>query len=171
MNIFVLDTDPKLCAQYHHDIHLNKMILETAQLLSTAHHVLESEYKDKLYKKTHTNHPCAKFVRSNFKSYKWTWYLLCNLCLEYEIRFNKRHKTDDTLCDILSHEPKSLNRSDNELLYPLCMPDIYKSNSVVESYRNFYINEKAFNKNGKFMAFYTNRKKPQWFKEAKEKYV
>jgi hypothetical protein len=37
MNIFVLDQDPKLAAQAHLDKHVVKMIIEYAQLLSTAH--------------------------------------------------------------------------------------------------------------------------------------
>ena len=41
MNIFVLDTNPKICAQYHVDKHVVKMILELAQILSTAHRVLD----------------------------------------------------------------------------------------------------------------------------------
>ena len=43
MNIFILDTDPKLCAQYHCDSHVVKMILEIAQLLSTAHRVYDGK--------------------------------------------------------------------------------------------------------------------------------
>jgi hypothetical protein len=41
MNIFYLDEDPKICAQYHCDKHVVKMIIEYAQLLSTAHRVLD----------------------------------------------------------------------------------------------------------------------------------
>ena len=37
MNIFILDKDIEKCAQYHCDKHLIKMILESAQLLCTAH--------------------------------------------------------------------------------------------------------------------------------------
>jgi len=33
MNIFILDNNPKLAAQYHCDKHCVKMILESAQLL------------------------------------------------------------------------------------------------------------------------------------------
>jgi hypothetical protein len=41
MNIFYLDEDPKICAQYHCDKHVVKMIIEYAQLFSTAHRVLD----------------------------------------------------------------------------------------------------------------------------------
>ena len=36
MNIFVLHQDPDIAAQYHCDKHVNKMIVESAQMLSTA---------------------------------------------------------------------------------------------------------------------------------------
>ena len=36
MNIFFLDKDPKIAAQLQCDKHVVKMILETAQMLSTA---------------------------------------------------------------------------------------------------------------------------------------
>ena len=52
MNIFYLHHDPKLCAQYHVDKHVVKMILETAQLLSTAHWLSGGEGP---YRATHKN--------------------------------------------------------------------------------------------------------------------
>ena len=60
MNIFYLDEDPRICAEMHCDKHCVKMILETAQLLCTAHRVLDGdEYSDKvgLYKTAFQNHP------------------------------------------------------------------------------------------------------------------
>jgi hypothetical protein len=39
MNIFVLSKYPRLAAEMHCDKHCVKMILETAQMLSTAHRV------------------------------------------------------------------------------------------------------------------------------------
>ena len=46
MNIFVLDEDPIKAAEYHCNKHVVKMILESAQMLSTVHWVyLEQEVK------------------------------------------------------------------------------------------------------------------------------
>jgi hypothetical protein len=45
MNIFALDEDPKLAAQMHLDKHVVKMIVEYAQLMSTAHRLLDGELK------------------------------------------------------------------------------------------------------------------------------
>ena len=48
MNIFHLDRDPVQSAQWMIDKHVVKMIVESAQLLSTAHRVLDGEeYYDK----------------------------------------------------------------------------------------------------------------------------
>lgn len=41
MNIFFLDGDPELAARYHCNKHVVKMVTETAQLLSTAHRLLD----------------------------------------------------------------------------------------------------------------------------------
>ena len=43
MNIFYLNNNPKVCAQMHNDSHCSKMIIEYAQLMSTAHRVLDGE--------------------------------------------------------------------------------------------------------------------------------
>ena len=43
MNIFYLSTNTDECARYHCDKHVVKMILETAQMLSTAHRVLDGD--------------------------------------------------------------------------------------------------------------------------------
>ncbi len=48
MNIFALDIDPRLAAQAHLDRHVVKMILEYAQLLSTAHRLLDGVRQDRI---------------------------------------------------------------------------------------------------------------------------
>ena len=59
MNIFILDKNPKLAAAMHCDKHVPKMILETAQMLSTAHRVYDTPQAENLYKQAHLNHPCT----------------------------------------------------------------------------------------------------------------
>lgn len=48
MNIFALDNDPKLAAQMHLDKHIVKMPIEYAQLLSTAHRLLDGRLEERL---------------------------------------------------------------------------------------------------------------------------
>ena len=72
MNIFYLDSDPYVAAKMHCDKHVVKMILESAQMLSTAHRVLDGdEYADErgLYKMAHKNHPSTIWVRTSTDNY------------------------------------------------------------------------------------------------------
>ena len=58
MNIFYLDKLPDDCAEMHCDRHTVKMVLEYAQMLSTAHRILDGDdVHPDLYKITHKNHP------------------------------------------------------------------------------------------------------------------
>ena len=46
MNLFYLDTRPEKCATLHCDKHVVKMIIEYAQLMSTAHRMIDGiEYE------------------------------------------------------------------------------------------------------------------------------
>ena len=58
MNIFILDTDVKLNAQYHANTHVVKQVLEYCQLLSTACH-LHGVALEGMYKLTHKSHPAT----------------------------------------------------------------------------------------------------------------
>jgi len=59
MNIFVTSNCPKLSAQALDNKRVVKMVLETAQLLSTAIFINSTITYDNLYKPTHVKHPCT----------------------------------------------------------------------------------------------------------------
>lgn len=97
MNIFVLDKDPVKAARFHNDRHVIKMILESAQLLSTAHVVLDGEKVAAydvpfLLRPTHVNHPCAIWARATGANYDWLYRLLVGLLAEYTRRYGKVHR-------------------------------------------------------------------------------
>jgi hypothetical protein len=152
MNIFFLDFDTKKCAEYHCDKHVVKMILETAQLLCSTHWVIGSEAP---YKLSHKNHPCSIWVRESLSNYLYLCDLGLELCKEYTYRYGKRHKSQDVIEWCLTNKP---NISDTEFTEPpKAMPDEYKVNNVIESYRNYYIGAK------KDFAKWKNRNIPEWF--------
>lgn len=95
MNIFVLDTDPAIAASYHCDQHLHKMILESAQMLSTAAHI--REFKDifpYLYKAAYVNHPCTLWAQESNHNIHW----LCTLATELNnLRNNGDHGSMDVI--------------------------------------------------------------------------
>lgn len=145
MNIFYLNRCPEVAAEMQCDKHVVKMIVETAQLLSTAHYELTGE--SPAYKPTHKNHPSAVWVRSNVLSYLWTWRHLRALGCEYERRYGKVHKTIAEHLDALREAPAPLY--DNYLAIrdgftppPQCMPDECKRDDTVLAYLTYY-NHKA----------------------------
>lgn len=163
MNIFILDYDTKLAAQYHCDKHIVKMITETCQLLSTYAHYNKELFTDdefkSFYKKTHVNHPCNIWLRESINNVAWLNDFLGELINEYFFRFGKQ---DNFLSAKKIHANLSFN-SHVLLAYPekrtkfaLAMPNQYKTSNAVESYRAYYQFEKAR------MAKYTRREKPTW---------
>jgi hypothetical protein len=156
MNIFFLDTDIKKCAQYHCDKHVVKMILEYAQLLSTAHHLIDGP-KDGIYAATHKNHPMAIWTRDSIENYSFVYSLLVALCDEYTLRYKKIHKTS-TLLPLLNEAPRNLLYFTNGYSVPLCMPDDCKEKDAVTSYRNYY---KKYKKD---IAVWKYTETPEWFK-------
>jgi len=161
MNIFYLDSDPKVAAAMHCDKHCVKMILESAQLLSTAHHVIDVEPTIECYKSTHKNHPSAIWCRQSGRNYEWLWIMLKYLCKEYTNRYGKVHKVEASgLLDRLSNRP--INLELGELTEPpQCMPDEYKcQDNSVQAYRNYYLGEKAS------FAKWNYSITPNWWKDA-----
>ena len=137
MNIFILDTDPKTNASYHCDKHVVKMIIETAQMLCTAHWETGSEAP---YRSTHKNHPCTKWTRENTTNYLWLCELGMELCYEYTSRYGRIHKTQQHLEWLKNNVPKLPTGQLTE--FPQAMPEQYKSKDVVEAYRQYYMGEK-----------------------------
>jgi len=156
MNIFVLDKNPFNAAKFHIDKHVTKMIVESAQMLSTAHHVLDGE-KPGIYKISNKNHPCNIWLRQSLQNYEWLVDLSLGLVEEYKIRYgNKHHKTEDVLINLI-HPPDNIN-SLGITEFAQAMPDEYKNTCTVTAYRNYYMHEKQ-----SFAAW--KIQKPYWWKE------
>jgi hypothetical protein len=97
MNIFATSPDPRLCAQDLDDKRVVKMTLETGQIISTARHLLGLPAP---YKPTHQNHPCVLWALNEVHM-QWLLRLLIALSEEYNYRFNKSHKTGETMAELL----------------------------------------------------------------------
>lgn len=142
MNIFVLDQDPKLCAEYHCDEHVVKMILEHAQMMSTAIRVknqIETEYKQ-----AHLNHPATKWVRESSDNYEWLLEMTHHLHAEWQKRYKHSKSKHHKSYDVILRLPKINAPSIGLTKRPQCMPDQYKRIDPVEAYRLFYIHDKPF---------------------------
>jgi len=178
MNIFYLSAYPKTCAEDHCDKHVVKMILEYAQLLSTAHRMLDGKEvkvlsnsgktmtsqwqlddpREKiLYKCAHINHPSNVWVRSAADHYDYLFELWSALNREYTIRYNKVHKTYKKLVMQLNQLPTNIDRDVGFSPPPQCMPDECKQEDTVDAYRDFYMTHKR-----EFATWKTRI--PLWFK-------
>lgn len=181
MNIFYLSHNPVEAAQQHLDKHVVKMILESAQLLCTAHRLLDGiqtkqskttrsgkirdvkRYvlanplnNEVMYSATHINHPCAIWARDNINNYMWLYELFVALCDEYTFRYGKKHKTDTLMRELLKSAPLSIPHT--PFTPPAqAMPVEYKHSDPVVAYRQYYLGAKA-----KF-AKWTRRSTPVWF--------
>lgn len=174
MNIFYLDSCPKTIASWLCDQHIIKMQLESAQMLCTAHRILDGipirkindagrrvlrwylpdEREQLLYQATHVNHPSSIWTRASSAHYQWHLELLKEMQAEYTRRYNKQHKTEKLVpfLEILPHNIKNNGWSEP----PLAMPEKYKTSNTIESYRIYYAKEKI-----KF-ATWKYSQKPFW---------
>jgi hypothetical protein len=152
MNIFVLDHDIDTCAKYHVDKHVVKMILESAQLLSTA---VRLSGIDVGYKATHSNHPCSIWTRQSLSNWIWLKDLTDKLNTEYMYRYGKTnaHKSHGVAMSLPNPNIPDIGLTP----FALAMPDEFKNNDPVKSYRDYYINCK------KHIAVWSKRPIPEWW--------
>lgn len=166
MNIFMLSRCPIASAKAMTDRHISKMVVETAQLLSTAHHILDGDDAiGGIYKSTHKNHPSAVWARETTGNYDWLYSHFVALCREYTHRYGKTHLTQTKMERILYYHPKNL-KGGSQTPIPQCMPDIYKQADAVQAYRAYYQGpEKAH-----IMKWAKARPAPGWFDTAEIDY-
>ena len=163
------------------DRHTTKMILEYAQLLSTAHRVLDgtptvvrrattgrqqtkyvlpADLDDVLYSATHINHPSAVWVRQSDKNYDWLFNMWQELMTEYTYRYGKVHATS-RLEMYLARVPKNIPQKPFTEPTPAMPDEVKVAGDSLKSYRNYYILNKVHL--AKWSGKINSRNKPEWF--------
>jgi hypothetical protein len=137
------------------------MITEYAQLLSTAHRVIDGEERivmsdsgrrtkqwvlfdhrnSRVYKSTHVNHPSTVWVRQSKENYDWLYSLFVALNEEYTYRYGRIHKCRE-LYDVLKNAPTKISLAKFTEPTPAMPGHCVVKNSSVESYWNYYRKEK-----------------------------
>lgn len=184
MNIFILSECPIEAAQMQCNKHIPKMVVESAQMLSTAHRMLDGQIEIRksksgkrnvkywklnddrecvVYKAVHTHHPCTVWTMASIENYLWHYKHFVALCEEYTYRYNKVHKSDILLRDILKIPPNNIPKGD---LTPHALamgsnPECIDHSNIVQSYRSFYQT-----KQNRFAMLWTKRNIPEWFSYA-----
>ena len=184
MNIFYLDKDPIIAAKMSCDKHVCKMIIESAQMLSTAHRILDGvkytdrtkkghriqrwrmsgNLEDTFYKACHTGHPSTVWVMANIVHYVWLYKHMIALNDEFKLRYNhtKDHMTIQKLKDVLSHTPKNIPINKIATDPTPAMPDECKiPGDVIGSYRKYYIEKKQT-----FATWKSPAVIPEWYKKG-----
>ena len=182
MNIFILSNDPIEAAEMQCDKHVPKMIVESAQMLSTAHRMLDGTQErrrsksgktmqqyyyfddqdkdDLLYKAVHKYHPCTTWTLESKDNYIWHYRHFMALGQEFEYRFNKPHASITKLGAALALIPHNI--PDVGLTpFALAMkayPDCIIEGDAVTSYRKFYHADKL-----RFAKWNRGREAPQWW--------
>tara|TARA_R110002074_G_scaffold57366_2_gene141267 strand:+ start:3209 stop:3757 length:549 start_codon:yes stop_codon:yes gene_type:complete len=180
MNLFILDNDPIKAAQLQCDKHVVKMILESAQMLSTVHRMLDGKlytapsnsgkrmvkkwshpvHDDVLYKAVHMYHPCTEWTFESDTNYKWHYTHFIALCDEYTYRYGKVHASDTKLRKVLKVIPTNIVRK-SKTEFRLAMgsnPECMHPGDAVRSYREFYMTKQS-----RFKMTWTGRSIPKWF--------
>lgn len=183
MNIFTTNDCPIISAQEMCDKHVVKMIVEYAQLMSTAHRVLDGqEYYDKtkagrrikrwlhpdeylekiLYKASHIKHPSGIWCRTSTGNYTWLYNHFIAACNEYKYRYGKTHLTFTKLADIFITPPKHLANGPRTEFAVAISPDQkcrqipgFEKLSPVDKYKQYIIYDKPF-------AVWSKRQPPPW---------
>jgi len=168
MNIFYLSNLVAICARWHCDKHVVKMILETAQLLYTAHWVLveEPDFSEAPIRKNglrgyksirNKKHPSAIWVRESLDHYAWLCKLGIYLCKEYNYRFgaNKKHACEIHIQWLTANPPSTLI-SNGWKQPPQAMPQEYRNEDSIVAYKAYYLGAK------RHILNYTKRNSPYW---------
>jgi hypothetical protein len=159
MNIFAIEgtqdyVDWRASARSQDNLRVNKMILESCQMLCTDLNILHGEPVTP-YKSTHENHPSTQWARQSSAN----WLALAEHCeellFEFERRMRKRHKCEVVFEVCVELFDSHIFPAHTETPLPLCMPDEFKGPDIVESYRRFYASKPNIR--------YPANKVPSWF--------
>jgi hypothetical protein len=166
VNIFVLASDPDEAASYHNDKHVVKMILESGQMMCSAHWTswrsslgigTDVKRRDAIsrllaevpavslppWKMTHVGHPCTRWTQRSRENYLWHSRLGLALCAEYTRRYKKVHKAERVHEWLRENLPPTFEGEAGLTPFAVAMPDDCKvSDDPVVCYRTYYMTHK-----------------------------
>lgn len=190
MNIFALDDDPQVAAKMHCDKHIVKMIIEYAQLMSTAHRLLDGKLTGlpPLRKKVWLlpgeallnldgkliidseacEFKCYKATHINHPAAVWTRKTSSNYLWLFELfsaclaEYTARYERKHKTERLVSYLSTLPKNIPLGLRtqFPQAMPTEYHRVNSVEAYRAFYVGDKVR------FARWARTSPPKWFTDA-----
>lgn len=158
MNIFFIDKDPIKAAASLCDKHVVRLITEAGILLCGVHHRLKFKYPDvrpPYLTGPIINGELVNWLYSSLSNYNWCVKYGLEISKQYTKRYGKIHKSQAVIEWCKDHQPDISDIGITKM--PQIMPDIYKSDDTINSYRQYYIKEK------KRFAKWKLGNIPQWF--------
>ena len=166
MNIFILDENPRIAAEYMCDKHVPKMIVETFQMMGSAlrrHGATDCQMPltqaGKPLKGGYHHHPCTVWAGDTRTNFNWLGLHGLNLCNEYIARYKKYHSCHNKIAYMMDLGIDIIP-SGRQTPYAQAMPDEYKNSDAVTAYRNYYFNEKKY-----FAKWEKGSPTPEWWEE------
>jgi hypothetical protein len=167
MNLFILSLIQKEIAESMMDKHVSKILLEAVQMLCSARRILEPDddvVNERIYKVAHKNHPVTIWCRKSRANFVWALDLAEELHNEWRFRYGhpetKIHKSYRVAMFLRENIPSEDAFEEVGLTpFALAMPDKYKSDDPVLSYRNYYMSEEK----QKIASWCKKRGKPAWY--------
>jgi hypothetical protein len=146
MNIFVIDRMPSVAARYLCDKHVPKMTTESAQMMASAliRHGSDDLPNTKAgtpYLGGYPNHPCTKWAGDGRDNFMWLAFHAIELCRQYKLRYDKIHACTHPIIQMVNQAEII---PEGKTPHVLAMPDKYKEDCPVKSYRKYYVYEKKF---------------------------
>lgn len=191
MNIFILDEDPVKAAEMQCDKHVVKMITESAQMMSTAHRLLDGKMVMKpsksgkrmvkyydlyegaddlememiLMKNVHEHHPCTIWTMESSGNYEWHWEHLNALCKEYTRRYSTEKEPYKTHKVERVHLWPLKNRPRNIPIGPMTPFKLAMKSNPECMFEDAVKSYRAFyhTKQDRFKMVWTKRQVPEWF--------
>ena len=167
MNLFILSLNVQECAEAMFDKHVAKIILEAVQMLCTTMHLVDPDNEvyqhTTLYKIAHKNHPVTVWMRQSLDNYLWTLDLVDAMHQEWRQRYRhpptKFHKSYEVAQFLRRFAPEAGRFPTTGLTpFALAMPQEYKRDDPVESYRLYYQSPEK-----QKLAAWKGRDPPSWW--------
>ena len=167
MNLFILSLIQKEIAESMMDKHVSKILLEAVQMLCSARRIVEPDddvINERIYRLAHKNHPVTIWCRKSRANFVWALDLAEELHNEWRFRYGhpetKIHQSYRVAMFLRENIPREDAFEEVGLTpFALAMPDKYKSDDPVLSYRNYYMSEEK----QKIASWCKKRGKPAWY--------
>ena len=152
MNAFLVGADdqgrpcPYESPRQTDDQRINKMFLETCQVLNTAlilndapEEVLLRTKAGKPYRLAHPHHPLCKWAAESQGNWLWLFQMGTEYAREIRRRYGRTHSCEKTLRDLPQHAHQYIPAG-GLTPWVLCMPEEFQDHTdPVGSYRRFYM--------------------------------